>query len=131
MTLTQMERQPAPTRVVVVDRIGMLRNLYALADVAFVGGSLVRAGGHNPLEPASVAKPIVFGPHTDDFRWICQTLEKAGGAIRVHDADQLTARVVHLIVNQADSRRVGHCAYGVFTKHRGAVERTIAAIENN
>jgi 3-deoxy-D-manno-octulosonic-acid transferase len=131
VTLTQMERQPAPTRVVVIDRIGMLRNLYVLADVAFVGGSLVRAGGHNPLEPASVAKPIIFGPHTDDFRWIYQILEKADGAIRVHDADQLAANVIHLIVNQADSRRVGHCAYGVFTKHRGAVERTIAAIENN
>ena len=129
VTLTQMERQPAPSSVVVIDRIGMLRKLYALADVAFVGGSLVRAGGHNPLEPASVAKPILFGPHTDDFRWIYQTLEKAGGAIRVRDADQLAARVVHLIVNQAESRRVGHCAYGVFSKHRGAVARTLAVID--
>jgi 3-deoxy-D-manno-octulosonic-acid transferase len=94
-----------------------------------VGGSLVKAGGHNPLEPASVAKPILFGPHTDDFRWICQTLEKAGGAIRVNDADQLAARVVHLILNQADSRRVGRCAYGVFAKHRGAVARTLAVID--
>ena len=129
VTLAQMERRPAPTRVVVIDRIGMLRNLYALADVAFVGGSLVRAGGHNPLEPASVAKPILFGPHTDDFRWICQTLEKAGGAIRVRDADQLSANVIHLIVNQAESRRVGRCAYGVFSKHRGAVARTLAVID--
>ena len=129
VTLAHMQRQPAPSSVVVIDRIGLLRNLYALADVAFVGGSLVRAGGHNPLEPASVAKPILFGPHTDDFRWICQTLEKAGGAIRVHDADQLAARVVHLIENQADRRRVGRCAYGVFAKHRGAVERTLAVID--
>ena len=112
-----------------IDRIGMLRNLYALADVAFVGGSLVRAGGHNPLEPASVAKPILFGPHTDDFRWICQTLEKAGGAIRVRDADQLSAHVINLIVNQAECRRVGRCAFGVFSKHRGAVARTLAVID--
>ena len=129
VTLSQMERLPAPIRVLVIDRIGMLRNLYALADVAFVGGSLVRAGGHNPLELASVAKPILFGPHTDDFRWICQTLEKAGGAIRVHDADQLAARVVDLIVDQVDSRRVGRCAYGVFAKHRGAVARTLTVID--
>ncbi|WP_372682209.1 3-deoxy-D-manno-octulosonic acid transferase [Desulfosarcina sp.] len=129
VTLSQMEKQPAPSSVVVIDRIGMLRRLYALADVAFVGGSLVSEGGHNPLEPASVAKPILFGPHTDDFRWICQTLEKAGGAMRVHDADQLAEWVVHLIANQADSRRVGRCAYGVFAKHRGAVERTLAAID--
>ncbi len=129
VTLAHMERQPAPSSVVVIDRIGMLRSLYALADVAFVGGSLVRAGGHNPLEPASVAKPILFGPHTDDFRWICQTLEKEGGAIRVHDVDQLAARVVHLIENEADRRRVGRCAYGVFAKHRGAVARTLAVID--
>ena len=129
VTLTQMERQPTSPRVVVIDRIGMLRNLYALADLAFVGGSLVKAGGHNPLEPASVAKPILFGPHTDDFRWICQTLEKAGGAMRVHDSDQLAERAVHLIGNPADGRRVGRSAYGVFAKHRGAVERTLAAID--
>ncbi len=129
VTLAHMERQPAPSSVVVIDRIGMLRNLYALAAVAFVGGSLVRAGGHNPLEPASVAAPILFGPHTDDFGWICQTLEAAGGAIRVHDADQLAARVVHLIENQADRRRVGRCAYGVFARHRGAVARTLAVID--
>lgn len=129
VTLAQMERQPTPSSVVVIDRIGMLRSLYALADLAFVGGSLVRAGGHNPLEPASVVKPILFGPHTDDFRWICQILEKAGGAIRVHTADQLAARVVHLIENRADSRRVGRCAYGVFAMHKGAVSRTLAVID--
>jgi 3-deoxy-D-manno-octulosonic-acid transferase len=75
--------------VVVVDRIGLLRRLYALAEVAFVGGSLVKAGGHNPLEPAAAGKPVLFGPHTDDFRWICQALEQAGGAIRVADGRQL------------------------------------------
>jgi 3-deoxy-D-manno-octulosonic-acid transferase len=128
-TLTQIEHQGAPPRVVVIDRIGMLRQLYGLADVAFVGGSLVRAGGHNPLEPASVAKPILFGPHTDDFRWVCQTLEKAGGAVRVHDADQLAERVIHLIVNKADRQDVGRSAHAVFAKHRGAVARTIATID--
>jgi 3-deoxy-D-manno-octulosonic-acid transferase len=115
--------------VVVIDRIGMLRNLYGLADLAFVGGSLVKAGGHNPLEPAAVAKPILFGPHTDDFRWICQTLEKAGGAMRVHDGAQLAERVVQLIGNPADGRRVGRRAYGVFANHKGAVARTLAVID--
>jgi 3-deoxy-D-manno-octulosonic-acid transferase len=129
VTLAQMERRPTPPRVVVIDRIGMLRNLYGLADLAFVGGSLVKAGGHNPLEPAAVAKPILFGPHTDDFRWICQTLEKAGGAMRVHDADQLAERVVQLIGNPADGRRVGRRAYGVFASHKGAVARTLAVID--
>ena len=128
-TLRQTERQQAASSVVVIDRIGILRQWYALADVAFVGGSLVKAGGHNPLEPASAAKPIIFGPHTDDFRWICQTLENAGGAIRVHDADQLAEKVIHLIENQEDCRVVGRRAYDVFAKNRGAVARTLAVIE--
>lgn len=130
-TMAQIERQPGPSAVVVVDRIGILRNLYALADVTFVGGSLVDAGGHNPLEPASVAKPICFGPHTDDFRWICQALEDAGGAFRVNDASQLALGTSHLIVNHEANRRVGRRASEVFFKNRGAVERTLAVIGNS
>lgn len=130
LTLHQMEKQPAGSRsVVVIDRIGILRQWYSLADVAFVGGSLVKAGGHNPLEPASAAKPILFGPHTEDFRWICQTLENAGGAFRVHDADQLAEKVIHLMGNIEDRRRVGRCAYDVFAENRGAVARTLAVID--
>jgi 3-deoxy-D-manno-octulosonic-acid transferase len=128
--LAHLEKQPVPPSVVVIDRIGILRKLYALADVAFVGGSLVKAGGHNPLEPASVAKPVLIGPHTEDFRWICQTLEAAGGAIRVHDAQQLAATVIRLIANQADCRGVGRRAYQVFAENRGAVARTLAVIES-
>lgn len=132
MTLHQIKRQPAASRsVVVIDRIGILRQWYALADVAFVGGSLVKAGGHNPLEPASAAKPILFGPHTEDFRWICQTLEDAGGAICVHDADQLAEKIIHLIGNKEDRRWVGRCAYDVFAENRGAVARTLAVIEEH
>ncbi|MBC2712475.1 MAG: hypothetical protein HGJ94_16265 [Desulfosarcina sp.] len=130
MTMDQVERHQRPSSVVVVDRIGVLRKLYVLADVAFVGGSLVRAGGHNPLEPASVAKPVLFGPHTDDFRWICQALEHAGGAIRVFNADQLADNVRELILSKEKSSHVGRCAYEVFSKNRGAVERTIAVIAN-
>jgi 3-deoxy-D-manno-octulosonic-acid transferase len=127
-TMDQIERQPGPSAVVVVDRIGILRNLYALADVTFVGGSLVAAGGHNPLEPASVAKPICFGPHTDDFRWICQTLVDAGGAFRVNDARELSFRTHHLFENQEANRRAGRRASEVFFKNRGAVARTLAVI---
>ncbi len=130
MTMDQIERQQRASKVVVVDRIGILRKLYALADVAFVGGSLVKAGGHNPLEPASVAKPILFGPYTDDFRWICQALETAGGAIRVFNAGQLAEKVNELIINREKNRRVGRLGYEVFAENRGAVERTTAVIEN-
>lgn len=129
LTMAQIETQKESARVVVIDRIGILRQLYAFADVAFVGGSLVEAGGHNPLEPASVAKPILFGPHTDDFRWICQTLENAGGAIRVSDPDQLADKVSQLLVDSEENGRVGRRAHEVFVNNRGAVGRTIAVLE--
>ena len=130
MTMTQAENQRGSSDVVVVDRIGVLRKLYALADVTFVGGSLVKAGGHNPLEPASVAKPILFGPHVDDFSLIYRNLEAAGGAIRVDDADQLAEKAGQLISNKEENGRVGRCAYEVFVQNRGAVERTLAVVDN-
>jgi 3-deoxy-D-manno-octulosonic-acid transferase len=128
-TMEQIERQKESARVVVIDRIGILRQLYALADVAFVGGSLVDAGGHNPLEPASVAKPILFGPHTDDFRWICQTLETTGAAIRVFDSDQLADKVCQLVLDKKENGRVGRRAHEVFVNNRGAVRRTMAVLD--
>jgi 3-deoxy-D-manno-octulosonic-acid transferase len=128
-TLSQTKRQPGPSDVIVVDRIGWLRKLYALADVAFVGGSLVEAGGHNPLEPAAVAKPVLFGPHTDDFRLIYQTLENAGGAICVSNAAQLAQKVGELMANPKKRARVGHFARAVFDNHQGAVVRTLAVME--
>ena len=57
-----------PVDVIVIDTIGVLRDTYALADVAFVGGSLTKNGGHNPLEPAAFAKPVMFGPHMFHFK---------------------------------------------------------------
>lgn len=128
VTMDRIRMQPNPSKVVVVDRIGILRDLYALADVTFVGGSLVRVGGHNPLEPASLAKPVLFGPHTDDFGWICQTLETAGGALRVEDERQLAGQTGRLMVNHDWRRHIGRRAYDVFLANRGAVERTLAAI---
>lgn len=129
-TMEQLEKQPGVSRVVVIDRIGILRKLYAIADVAFVGGSLVKSGGHNPLEPASVSRPVLFGPHTDDFRWICRALESGGGAIRVRNGDQLAETVVQLISDKEKNRQVGRCAHKVFSENRGAVERTLAVIGN-
>ncbi|MGA6925637.1 MAG: 3-deoxy-D-manno-octulosonic acid transferase [Desulfosarcina sp.] len=128
VTMDRIEKQKGASDVVVIDRIGILRHLYALADVTFVGGSLVEAGGHNPLEPASLAKPILFGRHTDDFGWICQTLEAAGGALRVDDERQLADQVRRLMADQKWRRHIGRCAYDVFSANRGAVARTLAII---
>ncbi len=114
--------------VVIIDRIGMLRHLYAIADVTFVGGSLVDAGGHNPLEPASVAKPILAGPHTGDFRWVYRTLENTGGLLRVENADGLADSLIALLHDPDRRVHMGRCAHAVFCEHRGAVKRTLTAI---
>ncbi|WP_319525020.1 3-deoxy-D-manno-octulosonic acid transferase [uncultured Desulfosarcina sp.] len=126
----EIEQRSVSAPVVVIDRIGMLRKLYALADVAFVGGSLVNAGGHNPLEPASAAKAILFGPHTEDFSWICQTLENEGGAIRVSNSEQLAEQVCALIENEKMRLKIGRRAYGIFCNHRGAVDRIMTILAN-
>jgi 3-deoxy-D-manno-octulosonic-acid transferase len=128
VTMTQLEKQGRSSAVVVVDRIGILRKLYAMADITFVGGSLVKAGGHNPLEPASVGKPILFGPYTDDFDWISRTLEIAGGAIRISNAMQLDAVIRELLMDEAKRIQIGNIAFSVFKRHQGAVERTLTVI---
>ena len=133
MTMTQAETQkrlPAAA-VVVVDRLGILRTLYALADVTFVGGSLVDAGGHNPLEPASVGKPILFGPYTDDFDWISRTLEKSGGAMRVANDRDLSDVIRELLSSDKKKDEMGQRAFTVFNRHQGAVARTMAIIDTD
>ena len=127
-TLAQIEKGARTAGVIVVDRIGLLRQLYALADVAFVGGSLVAAGGHNPLEAASLAKPVVFGPWTDDFDWICESMEKAGGAIRVSIAHELSDVLCDLLRKPAKRTAIGRQARSYFLVHQGSVARTLAEI---
>jgi 3-deoxy-D-manno-octulosonic-acid transferase len=115
--------------VIIVDTIGLLKTLYAVSDVAFIGGSLVKCGGHNPLEPAVFSKPILFGEDMSDFSDISSMLLEAGGAVCVKDAKDLYAAVVSLIENDQKALEMGKNALGVFTANKGAAERTIKVIE--
>lgn len=114
--------------VVVVDALGQLVRLYALADLAFVGGSLVRQGGHNPLEPAALARPVLFGPDMGDFRRPARLLIAAGGGRQVRDAEDLARQAATLLSDPDRRRSMGSAARGVFMAHRGAVARTLAVI---
>ena len=78
------------------DTMGELMLLYGIADLAFVGGSLVERGGHNPLEAAAHAIPVLMGPHTFNFKDICARLEQASGLITVTDATTLVKEVSSL-----------------------------------
>ena len=112
----------------IVDRIGILARLYAVADVAFIGGSLVAAGGHNPLEPAAFGKPVLFGPDMRDFQVIADGLVAQGGAFQVSGVEDITQRVAWLLASDAH-RRAGGAARRVFLRHRGAADRIMATLQ--
>jgi 3-deoxy-D-manno-octulosonic-acid transferase len=111
--------------VVVVDRIGYLSRLYALADVAVVGGSFVLQGGQNPIEPAACGKPVLFGPDMRDFPDVAAWLLKAGAAIQAENELDLFAACDRLLSDPEQARVMGERARGVVTEHRGATERIV------
>ena len=115
--------------VIIIDTIGLLKKLYAIADIAFIGGSLVNCGGHNPLEPATFSKPIIFGHDMSDFADISRMLLDAGGAVRVKDAKDLYNTLVSLMENNKRALEMGKNALGVLTANKGAVEKTIKVIK--
>jgi 3-deoxy-D-manno-octulosonic-acid transferase len=116
--------------IVVLDTIGELAVVYQLATVVFVGGSLVATGGHNVLEPAIYGKPIVFGPHMDNFREIADACVASGAAVRLDDAAQLEVTLVELLGDPVRRARLGAAARALVEANRGAKDKTIAALES-
>ena len=114
--------------VLIVDTIGLLSRLYALSDVAIVGGSLVPYGGHNPLEAAAWAKPIVFGNDMSDFDQVAQMLLADGAAIQADDQTTLTEALAELLDDKQRAEALGSKAYQVFKRNQGTVAKTIKAI---
>lgn len=99
-----------PCDLLVLDTIGELIDFYAVADLAFVGGSLVEKGGHNPIEPAGMAIPVLFGPHMEDFIEIAEVLTLAGGAKEVHDGKEMTKMLAALLDDPDLHSRMGQAA---------------------
>jgi 3-deoxy-D-manno-octulosonic-acid transferase len=121
---------PAGTEVLVGDTMGELQRLYAAADVAFIGGSLVSHGGQNLLEACAVRVPVVFGPHMFHFEEISAMALERGAARQVHDAAGLAAAVA-LYLEQPDLRRAaGAAAHTLMADNRGALARTIRHVED-
>lgn len=110
------------TAVIVVDRMGYLSRLYALADVAVIGGSFVPQGGQNPIEPAACGKPVLFGPDMHDFPDVAAWLLKAGGAIQTNEGD-LASACGRLLMNPEEARAMGERARAVVIEHQGTTER--------
>ena len=112
----------------IVNTIGILRKLYGVADIAFIGGSLVKEGGHNPIEAAAAGKPILFGPDMSDFLEVAQILESKGAASRVKDSSDMRAGIHRLLTDDNLRRRMGRQAYSVFRENQGAVDKTMTLI---
>ena len=117
------------TQVVILDSRGELAGIYREATVAFVGGTLVPIGGHNLLEPAFWAKPVLFGPYTDHCVEIANLFEQAGGGRRVHTAEELNAEVIRLFDHHDECFRMGQAAQLMVRENQGALKATIEAIE--
>ncbi len=117
------DRQPGA--VVILDTVGELAQLYALAEVVFVGGSLVPIGGHNVLEPAMRGKPVLVGPHTSNFREGTELLRKSGGGLVVEDGAALERELGRLLDDRDLARRMGEAARDAFAGTQGAVSATL------
>lgn len=132
-TLTEVEAGESKDgcEVLAVDRIGLLKRLYGLGEAAFVGGSLVERGGHNPLEPAAQGKPVLFGPHATDFFEICRLLLEGGGAVQARDGEDLRETLADLLSNPVKAREMGARGRRVFEQNKGSVDRTLAVIREH
>jgi 3-deoxy-D-manno-octulosonic-acid transferase len=125
---SQLNQRPAG-RVVLLDTVGELAELYRVGDVIFVGGSLVPIGGHNVIEPAREGKAIVFGPHMTNFRDAAALLLAAGGAIQLAGSAALAPAARELLEDAAARTRIGEAARRAVQAHQGACQRTVDAIE--
>ena len=110
--------------VLLIDSIGELSSLYVLADIAFVGGSLVPRGGHNIIEPAQYGVPILVGPHTQNFRDIVE-LFRGRDAVRVVAPSDLSSAFLDLLANENHRRELGLRAAETLATQRGATQRTL------
>jgi 3-deoxy-D-manno-octulosonic-acid transferase len=115
--------------VIILDTVGELAQLYRVATVVFVGGSLVPTGGHNMLEPALLRKAMLFGPHTSNFRESADALLAAGGAVLVREGAELERSVGLLLGDVELRRRTGEAAFHAVVGRQGAVKHTIELVE--
>nr|WP_318383582.1 lipid IV(A) 3-deoxy-D-manno-octulosonic acid transferase [uncultured Enterobacter sp.] len=129
ITRSSGEVPASGTQVVIGDTMGELMLLYGIADLAFVGGSLVERGGHNPLEPAAHAIPVLMGPHTFNFKDICARLSEADGMITVADEAALVKEITSLLTDEDYRNFYGRHAVEVLYQNQGALQRLLQLLE--
>lgn len=134
MNLTLVRRSetqtPTPCDGLLLDTTGELRDWYAVATIVFVGKSLTAHGGQNPVEAIVADRPVLFGPHMENFAPLAAALVAAGGALQPHDEAGLTTAAAHLLRDPAARDRLVAQARRVLDPHRGATARTAQLLKD-
>ncbi len=117
------EGQWIAPQVQILDQLGVLKNLYGIADLVFMGGSLIPHGGQNPIEPARFSKAVIHGPHVFNFHKIYHQLDHDGGALRISAPDELSSAAAELLANEGKRCTMGQKAFQIVNRLRGASKR--------
>ena len=123
--LKEMKGRRPEFPVLLIDTIGELGRIYAVGDIVFVGGSLIHYGGHNVLEPAAHAKPILVGPSMEDFKDSYSLLSKAGACRMVPNVDGLTDAFLDIAGDDTLRKKMGDASIQIIRENRGAAQKTI------
>lgn len=128
---SELETQPnqPPESIILVDAMGVLQKLYTVTDIAFIGGSLIPIGGHNPLEPAICGRGVVTGPHVQNFREIMREMQSAQAAIVGSDALEVEHAVLRLLKHPDELRNLNANATIYMNEKSSVLERVVHAIE--
>jgi 3-deoxy-D-manno-octulosonic-acid transferase len=126
-TFREQPKPVLPGSVFLLDTIGDLASIYSLGTLAFVGGSLIPSGGHNPLEPAQFGVPLLVGPSFQNFREIVDAMQ-ASNAIRVVSPENLAATIAEMLRHTSETQKLGERGRVVFESQSGATKRTVAAL---
>ncbi len=130
LRITRLDDRKSPEQAVfILDTIGQLVYFYSAADIVFVGGSLIKKGGHNILEPASLGKPIVFGPHMHNFRDIAALFLEQKAALMVQDEEDLGEELERLIHDAGGAAALVEKARQLFKENQGATEKTVLLLK--
>jgi 3-deoxy-D-manno-octulosonic-acid transferase len=130
LTALRAGEAPDPSRPALVDTIGELEQVYALADLVFVGGSLIPHGGQNMLEPAALGRAVVYGPHLRNFLQEAALLERAGASRRLADESELGPAFAELLADGERAQRMGRAGMNAVEAQKGASARTLETLRS-
>ena len=117
--------------VLLLDTMGELGSLFSVADLVFMGGTIAQRGGHNILEPAFFGKPVIAGPHMENFAEIASEFTKSGGLVRFQEAQELGPAVAKLLKDKQRRKGVGKQAEQLATARRGATNRILDVLQQH